>query len=85
MRVTLFLANLGPWLESITSDAGGRPQRLSWANIGTKDPAALEILHVNALAAEYHAGGDVGIARSAHRNRFNSSRWWRRLRRSYGT
>ena len=31
--------------------AGGRPQRLLWASTGTKDPAAPDVLYVEALAA----------------------------------
>jgi transaldolase len=30
---------------------GGRPQRLLWASTGTKDPAASDVLYINALAA----------------------------------
>ncbi|HUH64114.1 MAG TPA: transaldolase, partial [Terracidiphilus sp.] len=32
-------------------NAGARPQRLLWASTGTKDPAASEVLYVEALAA----------------------------------
>jgi len=31
--------------------AGGRPQRLLWASTGTKDPAASDVLYIEALAA----------------------------------
>ncbi len=31
--------------------AGGKPQRLLWASTGTKDPAASDVLYVQALAA----------------------------------
>ena len=31
--------------------AGARPQRLLWASTGTKDPAAADVLYVEALAA----------------------------------
>lgn len=31
--------------------AGGRPQRLLWASTGTKDPAARDVLYIEALAA----------------------------------
>ncbi len=34
-------------------NAGARPQRLLWASTGTKDPAAPDLLYVNALAAPY--------------------------------
>lgn len=33
------------------SGSGARPQRLLWASTGTKDPAALDTLYINALAA----------------------------------
>jgi transaldolase len=33
-------------------DAGAKPQRLLWASTGTKDPAASDVLYVEALAAE---------------------------------
>ena len=33
------------------AEAGARPQRLLWASTGTKDPAASDILYINALAA----------------------------------
>src|SRR5204862_5256266 len=33
-------------------DAGAKPQRLLWASTGTKDPAAPDVLYVEALAAE---------------------------------
>jgi transaldolase len=33
------------------ADAGARPQRLLWASTGTKDPAAVDVLYVEALAA----------------------------------
>jgi len=33
------------------ADAGARPQRLLWASTGTKDPAAPDVLYVEALAA----------------------------------
>jgi transaldolase len=32
-------------------NAGARPQRLLWASTGTKDPKALDILYIHALAA----------------------------------
>jgi len=34
-------------------NAGAQPQRLLWASTGTKDPAASDILYVNALAAPF--------------------------------
>jgi transaldolase len=34
-------------------NAGARPQRLLWASTGTKDPHALDILYVKALAAPF--------------------------------
>lgn len=34
-------------------NAGSRPQRLLWASTGTKDPQALDILYVKALAAPF--------------------------------
>jgi transaldolase len=39
------------WLR--VYNAGARPQRLLWASTGTKDPAAPEILYVQALAAPF--------------------------------
>ena len=33
------------------ADSGARPQRLLWASTGTKDPAAPDVLYVEALAA----------------------------------
>ncbi len=33
------------------ADSGARPQRLLWASTGTKDPAASDVLYVEALAA----------------------------------
>ncbi len=33
------------------ADAGASPQRLLWASTGTKDPAASDVLYVEALAA----------------------------------
>jgi transaldolase len=37
------------WLK--LAAAGARPQRLLWASTGTKDPAAPDILYIEALAA----------------------------------
>jgi transaldolase len=34
-------------------NAGARPQRLLWASTGTKDPAASDVLYVEALAAPF--------------------------------
>ena len=34
-------------------NCGARPQRLLWASTGTKDPAASDLLYVNALAAPF--------------------------------
>jgi transaldolase len=34
-------------------NAGAKPQRLLWASTGTKDPHALDILYVKALAAPF--------------------------------
>jgi len=34
-------------------NAGARPQRLLWASTGTKDPAASDVLYIEALAAPY--------------------------------
>jgi transaldolase len=34
-------------------NCGARPQRLLWASTGTKDPAAADLLYVNALAAPF--------------------------------
>jgi transaldolase len=34
-------------------NCGARPQRLLWASTGTKDPAAPDLLYVNALAAPF--------------------------------
>jgi transaldolase len=34
-------------------NAGARPQRLLWASTGTKDPKALDVLYVKALAAPF--------------------------------
>ena len=34
-------------------NAGARPQRLLWANIGTKDPKASDVLYIKALAAPF--------------------------------
>jgi transaldolase len=34
-------------------NAGARPQRLLWASTGTKDPAASDVLYVQALAAPF--------------------------------
>src|SRR5881397_1954434 len=34
-------------------NAGARPQRLLWANTGTKDPGASDVLYVRALAAPF--------------------------------
>jgi transaldolase len=34
-------------------DAGARPQRLLWASTGTKDPAASDLLYIEALAAPF--------------------------------
>jgi len=34
-------------------NAGARPQRLLWASTGTKDPKALDVLYIKALAAPF--------------------------------
>jgi transaldolase len=34
-------------------NAGARPQRLLWASTGTKDPEALDVLYIKALAAPF--------------------------------
>ena len=34
-------------------NAGARPQRLLWASTGTKDPAASDLLYIQALAAPF--------------------------------
>src|SRR5579859_3676105 len=39
------------WLR--LSNAGARPQRLLWASTGTKDPAASDVLYIEALAAPF--------------------------------
>jgi transaldolase len=39
----------GRWRK--LADSGARPQRLLWASTGTKDPAAADVLYVEALAA----------------------------------
>jgi transaldolase len=39
------------WLR--LANAGARPQRLLWASTGTKDPAASDILYIQALAAPF--------------------------------
>jgi len=39
------------WLR--LANAGARPQRLLWASTGTKDPAALDVLYIKALAAPF--------------------------------
>ena len=54
--------------------AGARPQRLLWASTGTKDPAASDVLYIDALAAPdtintmpektLHAFADHGSAKS---------------------
>lgn len=38
-----------PWQRMLS--AGGSPQRLLWASTGTKDPAASDVLYIEALAA----------------------------------
>jgi transaldolase len=40
-----------PWQRAL--NCGARPQRLLWASTGTKDPAASDLLYVNALAAPF--------------------------------
>jgi transaldolase len=35
------------------ANAGARPQRLLWASTGTKDPAASDVLYINALQAPF--------------------------------
>jgi transaldolase len=39
------------WLQ--LANAGARPQRLLWASTGTKDPAASDVLYIQALAAPF--------------------------------
>jgi transaldolase len=39
------------WLR--LANAGARPQRLLWASTGTKDPAASDVLYIEALAAPF--------------------------------
>jgi len=34
-------------------NTGARPQRLLWASTGTKDPKALDVLYIKALAAPF--------------------------------
>src|SRR5262245_15635409 len=39
------------WMRAY--NAGARPQRLLWASTGTKDPKALDVLYIKALAAPF--------------------------------
>jgi transaldolase len=45
------LADSPHWQQIL--NAGARPQRLLWASTGTKDPAASDLLYINALAAPF--------------------------------
>jgi transaldolase len=45
------LLNSRRWQRAL--NCGARPQRLLWASTGTKDPAASDLLYVNALAAPF--------------------------------
>ena len=44
------------WLR--LANAGARSQRLLWASTGTKDPAASDVLYIEALAAALHRQHD---------------------------
>ena len=50
-KAYLHLLNSPRWMRAY--NAGARPQRLLWASTGTKDPKALDVLYVEALAAPF--------------------------------